>query len=79
MRKIAGATLLKDRIGETFEAIVTGANRKGTFVRVLSPPVEGRVVANQAGLDVGDVVRVRLTSVDPIQGWIDFTRFFSTG
>jgi exoribonuclease-2 len=79
MRKIAGAVLLKDRIGDSFEAIVTGIGRKGTYVRVLSPPVEGRVVVGNAGLDVGDVVRVRLVGTDPMQGWIDFSRLFSYG
>jgi exoribonuclease-2 len=77
MRKIAGAVLLKDRIGESFEAIVTGANRRGTFVRVLSPPVEGRIVIGDAGLDVGDSVKVRLVATDPVKGWIDFSRLFS--
>ena len=74
MRKVAAAVLLSERIGEAFEAIVTGANRKGTFVRVLTPPVEGRVVAGEAGMDVGDHVRVRLIATDPVQGYIDFAR-----
>jgi exoribonuclease-2 len=76
MRKIAGAVLLQDRIGDSFEAIVTGANRRGTFVRLLSPPVEGRVMIGEGGLDIGDVVRVRLIATDPMQGWIDFARLF---
>ena len=74
MRKVAGAVLLAERIGETFEAVVTGANRKGTFVRVLTPPVEGRVITGEAGMDVGDKVRVRLVATDPLQGYIDFAR-----
>jgi exoribonuclease II len=74
MRKVAAAALLAERLGETFEAVVTGANRKGTFVRVLAPPVEGRVVTGEAGMDVGDRVRVRLIATDPLQGYIDFAR-----
>jgi exoribonuclease-2 len=74
MRKVAAATLLSARIGEVFEAVVTGAVRKGTFVRVLSPPVEGRVVVGEAGMDVGARVRVRLIATDPLQGYIDFAR-----
>ena len=74
MRKVAAAALLFERIGEAFEAVVTGANRKGTFVRVLTPPVEGRVVTGEAGMDVGDHVRVRLLATDPVQGFIDFAR-----
>lgn len=75
MRKIIAAHLLRDQIGETFEAIVTGASPKGTYVRVVSPPVEGRVVRHEAGLDVGDRVMVRLIDVDAERGFIDFERF----
>ena len=74
MRKVAAAALLTERIGETFEAVVTGASRKGTFARVLAPPVEGRIVVGEAGADVGDRVRVRLIATDPVQGHIDFAR-----
>ncbi len=72
MRKVAGAVLLKDRIGEEFEAIVTGVTAKGTFARVLKPPVDGRVMRDEHGLRVGDKVRVRLLSTDPQRGFIDF-------
>ena len=73
-RKQAAALLLADRIGQTFDAIVTGANPKGTFVRALALPVEGMVVHGQEGMDVGDRVRVRLTGADPNRGFIDFVR-----
>jgi exoribonuclease-2 len=76
MRKVAAAVLLADRIGEVFDAMVTGASsRKGTFVRLLPLPVEGRVVRGQEGLDVGDIVRVRLIATDPMEGFIDFARY----
>jgi len=74
MRKVAAAVLLKDRIGEEFEAIVTGATEKGTFARVLKPPVDGRIMRGEHGLRVGDKVRVRLLSTDPERGFIDFAR-----
>ncbi|MDQ2920667.1 MAG: RNB domain-containing ribonuclease, partial [Acidobacteriota bacterium] len=74
MRKVAAAVLLKDRIGEVFEAIVTGTTEKGTFARVLKPPVDGRVMRGEHGLRVGDKVRVRLLSTDPQRGFIDFAR-----
>jgi exoribonuclease-2 len=73
-RKQAAALFLSERIGQEFEAIVTGANDKGTFVRLLTPPAEGRVVQGEAGLDVGDHVRVRLTATEPRKGFIDFVR-----
>lgn len=72
--KAAAAVLLHGRIGETFDAIVTGASAKGTFVRIQRPTVEGRVVRGFEGLDVADTARVRLLAVDPEQGYIDFER-----
>ncbi len=72
LRKAAAAVFLRPRIGETFNAIVTGASNKGTYVRLLSPPAEGRVVQNEDGLDVGDTVRVRLLNTNPENGFIDF-------
>ncbi|GJG85846.1 ribonuclease II [Gemmatimonadetes bacterium T265] len=73
-RKQAGAALLAGRVGETFRAVVTGAQQNGTYVRLAAPPVEGRVVHGAAGLDVGDAVPVKLVSVDPAHGWVDFAR-----
>jgi exoribonuclease II len=70
--KAAGAWLLQGRIGEIFNAIVTGAAAKGTFVRISSPLLEGRVVRGFEGLDVGDTVRVRLVAVDAEKSFIDF-------
>jgi exoribonuclease-2 len=74
MRKIVAATFLSGRIGETFNAIVTGVSPKGTYVRVIDPPVEGRVVRGEAGMDVGEKVRVRLLGTIPERGFIDFAR-----
>jgi exoribonuclease-2 len=74
VRKMAAAELLKKRIGQVFDAIVTGASEKGTFARLLSPPAEGRVVRGEQGLDVGDKVRLRLLATDPMRGFIDFGR-----
>ena len=64
MRKIIAANFLSNRINETFDAIVTGASPKGTFVRLLKFPAEGRVTRNPQGIDVGDKLRVRLILVD---------------
>jgi exoribonuclease-2 len=72
LRKIAAAALLQPRLGEYFDAVVTGATKKGTFVRLLAPPVEGRIVRGEAGWDVGDRLRVRLIGADAVQGFIDF-------
>jgi VacB/RNase II family 3'-5' exoribonuclease len=76
VRKSAAALLLANRIGERFEAIVTGASAKGTWVRVVppGPAVEGRVVRGHAGLDVGDHTRVELVHTDVDRGFIDFAR-----
>ncbi len=74
MRKIVAATLLSSRIGQTFDAIVTGVTDKGTFARLLHPPAEGRIMRGEHGLDVGDHVKVRLIATDPERGFIDFAR-----
>ena len=74
VRKSAAACLLENRIGERFDAIVTGASVKGTWVRILQPPVEGKVVHGSEGLDVGDRVRVKLVEVDIEKGFIDFVK-----
>ena len=74
VRKSAAALLLRARIGETFEGLVTGASAKGTWVRLLRPPVEGRVVRGFEGLDVGDRVTVKLEHTDVERGFIDFSR-----
>ena len=72
--KSAAALLLEARIGEQFDAIVTGAAAKGTWVRLLTIPVEGKVVSGSEGLDVGDRTRVQLISVNVQQGFIDFRK-----
>jgi exoribonuclease-2 len=71
-RKGAAALLLAGRVGERFDAVVTGVKSTGTFVRLLDPPAEGRVVAGEAGLDVGDHLRARLLAADPERGFLDF-------
>ena len=74
VRKSAAALLLENRIGEEFDAIVTGAAEKGTWARLLTIPVEGRVAYDFGGLDVGNRIRVRLISVDVDRGYIDFRK-----
>ncbi len=74
MRKAAAAVLLSGRIGEFFEAIVTGASDKGTYVRLLTPPAEGRVMRGEKGLVVGQKIKVRLIGMDPYKGQIDFVK-----
>jgi exoribonuclease-2 len=74
VRKSAAACFLSGRVDEQFDAIVTGAGAKGTWVRVLRPPVEGKLVHGAEGVDIGDKVRVRLMGVDVERGFIDFVR-----
>lgn len=73
MSKRIAAVSMSNRIGQIFDAIVTGATPKGIFVRVLQPHVEGLLVHGQ-GVDVGDKLRVKLISTDPRRGYIDFVR-----
>jgi exoribonuclease-2 len=74
VRKSAAALLLEDRIGQRFDAIVTGASEKGTWVRVPSPPVEGKLVHGADGIQVGQKLRVKLVGTDFDRGFIDFVR-----
>ena len=74
LRKSAAALLLEPRIGERFEAIVTGLSDKGTWVRLLEPPVEGKLAGSVTGLDVGDTLRVELISTNVERGFVDFAR-----
>lgn len=74
VRKSAAALLLQSRIGETFDAIVTGAASKGTWVRILHPPIEGRLITGHEGVDVGHRLRVKLAYTDAEHGFIDFKR-----
>ena len=74
LEKSAAALLLESRIGEQFDSIVTGASEKGTWVRLLSLPVEGKLVQGFDGIDVGDRLRVQLIETDVEQGYIDFKK-----
>ncbi len=74
VEKSAAAMLLESKIRDQFEAIVTGASAKGTWVRLLHPPIEGRLVEGYDGLDVGRRLRVQLVYTDVERGYIDFKR-----
>jgi VacB/RNase II family 3'-5' exoribonuclease len=72
VNKSAAAILLESRIGERFDALVTGAANKGTWVRLAPLPVEGKLVDAPAGLAVGERLRVELLHVDVDRGFLDF-------
>ena len=74
VRKCAAALLLQSRIGEQFDALVTAVADKGTWVRVLKPPIEGRLIRGLEGLKVGKEVRIKLVATDAEHGFIDFAR-----
>jgi VacB/RNase II family 3'-5' exoribonuclease len=74
MAKRIAAVAVHDRIGQEFPAVVTGVTPKGVFVRVANPPIEGRLMRGDRGVDVGDRIRVRLEATDPERGFIDFVR-----
>lgn len=74
MHKRIAAVALAGRVGESFPGVVTGVTPKGVYVRVFDPPVEGRLMRGEQGVDVGDRVRVTLLATDPQRGFIDFGR-----
>jgi exoribonuclease-2 len=78
VEKSAAALLLESKIGQQFDSIVTGASEKGTWVRLLTIPVEGKLVKGFEGMDVGQRLRVQLISVDVQQGFIDFKKVSSS-
>jgi exoribonuclease-2 len=73
VRKCVAAVAMTPRLHEEFEGFVTGVNEHGTWVRLLKPPVEGKLMGEVSHLDVGDRVRVRLEATDAERGYIDFT------
>jgi exoribonuclease-2 len=72
MRKSEAALVLESRIGQYFDGVVTGASPQGVWVRIFSPPTEGKLVTTSAGLGIGDKVRVKLISTNVERGYIDF-------
>ncbi|HEX8712368.1 MAG TPA: RNB domain-containing ribonuclease [Terracidiphilus sp.] len=72
MQKRIAAVVLHPHIGQSYRAIVTGVNNYGTFVRTFEPHVDGKLVHDGKGLDVGDRLTVKLVSTDPERGFIDF-------
>jgi VacB/RNase II family 3'-5' exoribonuclease len=79
VEKSAAALLLESRIGEQFDSIITGASEKGTWVRLLTIPVEGKLVKGFEGMDVGNRLRVQLIEVNVEQGFVDFKKVSSPG
>jgi VacB/RNase II family 3'-5' exoribonuclease len=74
MSKRLSAVAMQHRIGEVFDAIVTGVTDSGTFVRVSQPHLEGLLAQGEHGLDVGDKLRAKLIRTDVQKGYIDFAR-----
>jgi len=74
VEKSANAILMKSKIGETFEAIVTGASPKGTWIRLFNPHVEGKLIKGFNGLKVGQKLKARLTQINVEMGFIDFEK-----
>ena len=74
MSKRLAAVAMQSRIGQVFDAIVTGVTDHGTFIRILQPHVEGLLAQGAQGCDVGDKLRAKLIRTDPSKGFIDFAR-----
>jgi exoribonuclease-2 len=72
MRKSEAALLLQSHVGQQFDAIVTGRSVSDTWVRIFSPPVEGKLVGRLPELEVGQRIRVKLVVANVERGFIDF-------
>lgn len=47
------------------------------YARLLTVPVEGKVVHGFAGLDIGELLRVQLIDINFAQGYINFKKVSS--
>lgn len=65
------ATMLQDRIGEQFDAVVSGQKGDRVWVRIGDPPVEGSLF-NAGQVKIGKKLRVELQKVNVEKGFIDF-------
>ena len=74
MSKRLAAIAMSHRVGETFDAIITGVTPKGTFIRVMQPHIEGLLAQGAQGLHVGDKLRAKLVRTDVQHGFIDFVK-----
>lgn len=72
LRKSAAALLVASQIGDRFDGFIAGVSEFGRWVRIVEPPIEGKIVRGADDLAVGDPVRVRLLRVDVARGFIDF-------
>lgn len=72
IRKSTMIFFLSPHLNETFDALVTGASPKGTWVRIFKPPVEGKLIEGFEGLDIADRITVKLVHLDIEKGHIDF-------
>ena len=72
MRKSEAALLLESRLGQRFEAFVTGHAADGVWIRLLNPPAEGKMIRGASALRVGDKVHVKLVATNVEHGFIDF-------
>jgi exoribonuclease-2 len=72
MRKSEAALLLESHVGQRYDAIVTGSSPDGVWVRIFSPPAEGKIVSGHNALKVGDRVHVNLVGTNVERGFIDF-------
>jgi len=74
MSKRLAAVAMSNRVGETFDAIVTGVTPKGTFVRAMQPRIEGLLTQGGQGMNVGDRLQAKLVRTDVQHGFIDFVK-----
>jgi exoribonuclease-2 len=72
MRKSEAALVLESHVGQRYDAIVTGSTTDGIWVRIFTPPADGKLVSGGGGLKVGDKLHVKLVSTNVERGFIDF-------
>ena len=69
------ATMLEKRIGEEFDAVISGVKGDKVWIKVSDPPVEGSLQGGTGGKPkVGQKIHVELKSVNVEKGFIDFVK-----
>jgi hypothetical protein len=57
---IDNALLLESRVGQRYDAIVSGRGDRNTGIRIVTRPVEGKLAGRVPVLDLGQRVQVKL-------------------
>jgi ribonuclease R len=86
--RLKTSAYMERHLGDEFEGVVTSILPYGMFVEIFDPPFDGLVVLSdmksvrveegrfvrmrKRTISIGDIIRVRVSRVDPVRGHVDF-------